>query len=358
MNNLDTLTNASDRVTVTENNFEKLDESMAFTRTPSRINGVLNNIVGPPTAGTWPLYQGFVDSLTAVWLCTAAGTPGVWVQIEPATLTAYPVAPPDGYMVVRSDLDDKLYRYVAASNTWTDMYGAGGGGGGGSGSANQNVVFVSEAPLLTPSYLGGRFRWGVDVTLNSASIICEAPATDMSFQLEINGVLVAHTITVPAGQTSAELDLSGVNISAGEYMRWKCTASPAAPDQTGSQIHLSVDLTPSADAPDQNVVFVSEAPLIAGYYIGARYRWTTAATLQSASIVCEAPVGADISFTLEVNGVLTAKVLTVAAGQTSAELDLTGTNVPSSQYMRWKCTASPAVGNTASQIHLSTNLSL
>ena len=107
----------------------------------------------------------------------------------------------------------------------------------------------------------------------------------------------------------------------------------------------------------QNILFSSEAAITAGNYIGGRYRWTGAVQLKSASIVCSAPVGADISFTLEVDGALTAGVLTVAAGTTSAELDLSAlAAVAIGKYVRWKCTASPAFVNTAAQVHLTTNL--
>src|SRR5690242_10757964 len=83
MNNLLDLTQAADRVAVLQSNLERLDESGAYTRTPTRLDGALNAIVGPPTVGSWPLYQIFVDSLCQAWLCTAGGTPGTWRRIDP-----------------------------------------------------------------------------------------------------------------------------------------------------------------------------------------------------------------------------------------------------------------------------------
>lgn len=107
----------------------------------------------------------------------------------------------------------------------------------------------------------------------------------------------------------------------------------------------------------QNIPFSSESPIITDYYVGGRYRWAEDKSLLSATVVCAAPVGAGISFTLEINGVLTAKVLTVASAGTSAEIDLSDLDpVPAGQYVRWKCTASPAVEDSASQIHITTNL--
>lgn len=90
---------------------------------------------GPPTSGTYTLYELWIDQNLSVWLCTTAGTPGSWRQVVPAVLTAFPGGSvPTGYEVVRSDLDRLRFRYdgsgwvkcarfhhvqAAASATWT-----------------------------------------------------------------------------------------------------------------------------------------------------------------------------------------------------------------------------------------------
>ena len=108
---------------------------------------------------------------------------------------------------------------------------------------------------------------------------------------------------------------------------------------------------------ESHYLFSSEAPVIAGYYVGGQFRCNYDTQLTRANVTIGEAIGADISFTLEVNGVLTAKVLTIPTGQTAAEIDLSDLAVVTAgQYARWKCTASPAAAATASQIHIVTNL--
>jgi pectate lyase-like protein len=39
---------------------------------------------GAPATGTWAVGQWVIDQTGSVWICTAAGTPGTWVQVAPA----------------------------------------------------------------------------------------------------------------------------------------------------------------------------------------------------------------------------------------------------------------------------------
>lgn len=102
MNNLLDLINAADQAAVAETNFQRIDASLAFMLNPSLdLTGNPNNIAGPPLAPmTFTLGQLWVDSLLAVWRCTAPGTPGQWLQITPAIVAAFPnVAVPNNYLV-------------------------------------------------------------------------------------------------------------------------------------------------------------------------------------------------------------------------------------------------------------------
>ena len=106
MNILLSLINASDRAAVSESNFDRLDTSLAFMLRPSiDVTGTPTIDLGPPVAGDHVLDELWVDALGAIWKCTAAGTPGTWVQWQPAVvLTAdLPVAPPDLYLVMIPD---------------------------------------------------------------------------------------------------------------------------------------------------------------------------------------------------------------------------------------------------------------
>ncbi len=105
MNHLLSVTNVSDRVAVTETNNETLDRSLAFARNPSLIDGVATTDLGAPTVNEHYEGEVWVDSLGAIFRCTAAGTPGTWLQVAPAViLTAdLPADAPDNYLVEIAD---------------------------------------------------------------------------------------------------------------------------------------------------------------------------------------------------------------------------------------------------------------
>jgi hypothetical protein len=116
MTNLLTLLNAADKAGVTESNMNTLDTSLAFQRQPSLVSGAPTVATGAPTIGTFPQYEVWVDALSALFLCTVAGTPGTWVQVEPGVASAFPAtAPAAGYKLNRSDLG-KVYVYNGT--TW------------------------------------------------------------------------------------------------------------------------------------------------------------------------------------------------------------------------------------------------
>lgn len=102
MNFLLTLVNAADKAAVTETNMNRLDRSLAFMLQPS-IDGTGSPTVnlGPATTGAHVLGELWVDALGAIFKCTAAGTPGTWMQVQPAVVlnANLPVAPPNNYFV-------------------------------------------------------------------------------------------------------------------------------------------------------------------------------------------------------------------------------------------------------------------
>jgi hypothetical protein len=105
MTNLLTLLNAADKAAITESNMQALDQSLAFSRTPSLVAGVPTAIVGPPAAGTFTFGALWIDALCGLWFCTGAGTPGTWTQIGPGIAAAAPgAAPPANYILWRSDI--------------------------------------------------------------------------------------------------------------------------------------------------------------------------------------------------------------------------------------------------------------
>jgi hypothetical protein len=105
MNNLQDLTNASDKGAICETNFQILDDSLAFGMAPSlTLAGAATALLGPPVAGAFVLGQFWVDTALAIWRCTVAGSPGTWIQQTPAVVQADPAGAPANYFTLRSDL--------------------------------------------------------------------------------------------------------------------------------------------------------------------------------------------------------------------------------------------------------------
>jgi hypothetical protein len=111
------LTNAADKGAISQTNFEALDDSLAFKLGPTKIGDppAANTIKGPPVAGTWAVDEVWVDSLRAKWVCTVAGTPGTWQQIEPAFVAADPAGVPAEYWIRRTDQHFKERYYDGAA---------------------------------------------------------------------------------------------------------------------------------------------------------------------------------------------------------------------------------------------------
>lgn len=118
MNNLLDLTNAGDKGAIAQTNFQRLDGSLAFVMTPSLdLTGNPTVIIGPPAAGTYVLGQLWVDAALGLWRCMAAGTPGAWIQQQPAVCTANPAGAPNNYWIVRADLNFEPFYYTGSA--WT-----------------------------------------------------------------------------------------------------------------------------------------------------------------------------------------------------------------------------------------------
>ena len=108
MTHLSTVVGVANPETVVEANFTTVDEFIA-KRIATRVSGVVTTTVGPPTSGTFAVGQFWRDANCAEYRCTVAGTPGTWLQITPAILTATPGSPVTGYWWLRSDLHFQSY---------------------------------------------------------------------------------------------------------------------------------------------------------------------------------------------------------------------------------------------------------
>ena len=95
------------------------------------------------------------------------------------------------------------------------------------------VAFFFENDLVEDEYLLGHYRWPVNATILSAKAIAWASTgTDTVLELEVDGVLTGHQLTLSAGSGEvSDEDLAiSQNVVAGESVRWKIVTSPAAPN--------------------------------------------------------------------------------------------------------------------------------
>ena len=105
-----------------QENFEILNESLAFQRQPSKRNGVAVTTAGHPLNGTWNQNQYWVDAHRSLWVCTAYGTPGTWRQLDAALMSSFPSAVPDKYRVIRTDQNFKEYYWDFGTSTWKEIF--------------------------------------------------------------------------------------------------------------------------------------------------------------------------------------------------------------------------------------------
>lgn len=118
MSNLLSVLNAADRIGLIEENFQRLDGSLAFMALPTKVAGVATTIKGAPTAGTFVTGFVWVDALLARFRCTAGGTPGSWQQEQPAYVAALPEDVPDGYRVFLPEEVRREYVWSEGDEEW------------------------------------------------------------------------------------------------------------------------------------------------------------------------------------------------------------------------------------------------
>ena len=100
-------------------------------------NGSPTTIIGPPTSGARVLNEFWRDAQGGEWRCTGVGTPGTWLQIRPAAVTADPASGtiPTGYLVW--NVTDGAVKRHAGAYSWEITVGAG---------ASAKVGFHGAAP--------------------------------------------------------------------------------------------------------------------------------------------------------------------------------------------------------------------
>jgi hypothetical protein len=117
------VTDAASFVALSQQNWVIASDEL-FRRLPTYQNGSPNTLNGPPTSGAWSVGDFWRDQNGAGFICTAAGTPGTWRQITPATVTADPASGtfPTGYLILNT-ADCGLKRHAGALS-WEVQMGA------------------------------------------------------------------------------------------------------------------------------------------------------------------------------------------------------------------------------------------
>ena len=98
-------------------------------------------------------------------------------------------------------------------------------------------LFVGEDKLSANDYLLGHYAWPVQIQLDSAKVISRAPqTTSMVLELEVDGALTGHQITVPVGTVGERVQVTTtINhaIDAGQVARWKAVSGPVSAGDWG-----------------------------------------------------------------------------------------------------------------------------
>jgi hypothetical protein len=119
--------NIIDPETVSQQNVD-IAKRMLWMKEPTYVSGAPNTVFGKPTTGTHVLNEIWVDKYLAKFICTVAGTPGTWVQIEPAVVSGQPAAPgaaQDLYWIVDRTNATTKYRQQYWNNggsAWVNIF--------------------------------------------------------------------------------------------------------------------------------------------------------------------------------------------------------------------------------------------
>ncbi len=162
---------------LTQSNFTLLAEEIA-KRVATYQNGSPTTIIGPPTSGARVLNEFWRDALGGEFRCTQAGTPGTWMQIRPAAVTADPASGtiPTGYLIL--NVTTGHIKRHTGSYAWEITVGA---------DANAKVGFHGAAPTVQRA-------GAAQAAVAYASQTISDPPTQAQVQALNDGLVAAITL--------------------------------------------------------------------------------------------------------------------------------------------------------------------
>jgi hypothetical protein len=112
----------TDPETVVQQNTEATAR-MLWKMEATYLSGAPNTIVGPPTSGARVLDEIWRDKHCALFICTTAGTPGSWKQVEPAVVDATTdvASPPTNYWIVERNATVKFTQKYWNGSAWVTI---------------------------------------------------------------------------------------------------------------------------------------------------------------------------------------------------------------------------------------------
>lgn len=180
-----------DPVAVSQTNFEVLTAEISKF-TPTFESGVATTVIGPPTIGARILNERWHDANNAEYICTVAGTPGTWRQVNPAVVAGAPSSGtiPTDYLIEDAADYNRVKRHQG-NYTWVYVYEA-----YGADSSAVNEVFDT---LGTMGAAGGLYWRNVD---------------DIDCTVALTGVLIGNGSSGPeviAGLTADRIARIGTS---------------------------------------------------------------------------------------------------------------------------------------------------
>lgn len=223
-------------------------------------------------------------------------------------------------------------------------------------SIEATVPFFLDTTCMAGRYMLGHYRWTTPMRIVSALVHGRASqGADTVFGLEIDGVLSAHAITLPAGaineEVSAEATLD-VELDSLSEIRWKVISAPVDTEDCAHVVGLSVRLEPvdaeseTLSTAEQAVAYFRDGSAMKDLYVGGDYQWRDAMQITAVVARGHGASGLETELTLEIDSVLTAITVNLPAGpgETSVELDLPASPIliGALSSARWKITNAPA----------------